>query len=323
MGRHEHYDVLGIARPDDAQGEDIAKAFRQMALRHHPELNKETTNLQECKERFRQIAEAYEVLSNPRLRAVYDEHGSEGLHEGVAGVPPYRFSGDPAAVFKAFFGVPNPFQMIGDMSAADGTQHEFFSEVAALPRVPPQLPAKELSVDCTLEELYVGATKQLTLLNDHVDKGGAVVSKQRETLVWHIPPGAPPKMRVTFAKKGSTGDMHTPGDVHAVLNQLPNSRFQREGDDLVYTHSVDLKDALCGFTVEIQTLDGRTLRVFVDEVVHPRYVKRVAGEGMPVMGAPGTRGSMRIRFQTRFPSFLDAEQRKQLRRILQCPQADA
>eukprot|EP01065_Artemidia_motanka_P021900 TRINITY_DN2611_c0_g2_i4.p1 TRINITY_DN2611_c0_g2~~TRINITY_DN2611_c0_g2_i4.p1 ORF type:complete len:339 (+),score=159.79 TRINITY_DN2611_c0_g2_i4:52-1017(+) len=312
-----YYEVLGIQQPADAQGEDIAKAFRHTALRHHPELNKERNQV-ECRRLFRQIAEAYEVLSNPRLRGVYDEYGDEGLKEGVAGVPPYRFSGDASQVFKAFFGVGNPFQMIGDLSAADGTQHQFFSEVAARPAVPPQCQPKDLSVECTLEDLYTGVRKRLSLLNDHLDGAGAVTVQNRVQLVWGIEAGTRSGQRVTFARKGTTGDDRTPGDVHVTLVQQSHPRFVRDGDDLVYTHSVDLKDALCGLTVVVTTLDGRELRVYVDEVIHPQYTKTVKGEGMPIAGAGGRKGDLRLKFATKFPAYLDEEQRRQLRRILQC-----
>lgn len=323
MARREvgaYYAWLGITT--DAQNEDIAKAFRKMALRYHPELNQDS-NVVECRKQFRQVAEAYEVLSDPKRRAGYDEYGEDALKAGdCPGVPAYAFSGDAEGVFKAFFGVANPFQMIGELSASDGTQHQFFSESAALPRVPPQCPAKELTVDCTLDELYSGAYKKLNIDNDHLSDKGAVVKQVAVTLQWQVAPGTAPNERVTFAQKGTTADGYTAGDVHVTLRQLAHQRFVREGDDLVYTHTVQLKEALCGFTVEVPTLDGRTLRVFVDEVVHPKYTKCVRGEGMPRKGS-GEKGDLIIRFETVFPTYLTDEQRQELRLILQCPQGSA
>jgi len=317
-----YYEVLGIGKPTDAQGEDIAKAFRHTALKHHPELNKDKNAL-ECQRRFALIAEAYEVLSDQKLRDVYDEHGSEGLRDGVPGSNPYRFSGNPSAVFKDFFGVENPFQMIGDLSAADGTQHQFFSESAARPRVPPQLPAKEMVAECTLEELFTGVRRQIKYRNDKLDVLGQVSGESHEEVCWDVPAGARAGEQVTFKHRGTTGEQRTPGDVHVLLKQRQHERFERCDDNLIYTHTVNLKDALCGLTVEVLTLDGRVLKVFVDEVVHPKYVKVVPGEGMPVKSAGEKRGDLHIRFQTRFPSYLDEDQRRELRQILQCSQERA
>lgn len=323
MSRREvaYYESLGIGY--NAQNEDIAKGYRKTALEYHPALNADS-NVAHCKKLFRDAAEAYEVLSQPKLRDAYDEYGEEALKAGECpGVPAYSFSGDPEAVFKAFFGVGNPFQMIGDLSASDGTQHQFFSESAALPRVPPQCASKSITVDCTLDELYMGGYKKVIVTNDHLSAKGEKQKQEDVELGWQMAPGTAPNEEVTFARKGTTAEGHTPGDVHAKIRQLPHDRFQRDGDDLVFTHNVQLKDALCGFTVEVPTLDNRILRVFIDEVVGPQYSKRVRGEGVPRKGAGGARGDLIIRFETEFPTYLSDEQRQELRRILQCPQANA
>lgn len=332
-----YYEILGIT--SDAQNEDIAKAFRQLALRYHPELNQDS-HTSDCARRFRQVAEAYEVLSNPNYRKPYDEYGMSGLKSGECpGVPAYKFAGDPLAVFKAFFPVSNPFQMIGDppFSACDGTQHMFFSETAAQPRVPPQCRAKELSVDCTLDDVYSGAFKKVSYTNDHlakkdpkkqlnfardnVEKKGAVVRQEEMALCWQVAPGTAPNDRVTFAQKGTTADGHTPGDVHVTMHQLPHSDFVRDGDNLIYTHTVQLNDALCGFTMKIPTIDGRTLQVHIDDVVHPTYTKRVRGEGVPVKDGGGAKGDLIIRFETEFPTYLADDKREEIRRILRCKNA--
>eukprot|EP00755_Sulcionema_specki_P011214 Sspe_Gene.7480::Locus_2532_Transcript_1_1_Confidence_1.000_Length_1114::g.7480::m.7480/K09519/DNAJB13; DnaJ homolog subfamily B member 13 len=309
-----YYEILGITR--DAQNEDIAKAFRTMALKYHPELNKE--NRANCAQKFRQVAEAYEVLRNPKLRAIFDEHGADGLREGGTGdfgIPGgYKFSGDPNAVFKAFFGVANPFQMIGEFSAMDGTQHMYFSQNAALPRVPPQCPSFETTMECTLEELYTGTFRQVTVSCQHMDKSGEVTKTKDVALDVQVQPGTLDGTKVRFQSMGTSRDGYTSGDVYVVIKQLPHSRFKRDGDDLIFCQNINLTEALCGLCIPVPTLDNRTLNIFINDVIHPKYTKAVAGEGMP--RADGTKGDLVITFDTKFPMYLTEGQKKEITRIL-------
>jgi DnaJ family protein B protein 4 len=96
----------------------------------------------------------------------------------------------------------------------------------------------------------------------------------------------------------------------------PHDRFKREGDDLIYTARVTLKEALCGTTVEVLTLDERRLRVPVNEVISPGYEKIVRGEGMPNQKNPEQKGDLHIKFEIIFPRSLTEQQRNALRRIL-------
>eukprot|EP01009_Symbiontida_sp_KSa7_P006627 NODE_2980_length_432_cov_440.417755_g2476_i0.p1 GENE.NODE_2980_length_432_cov_440.417755_g2476_i0~~NODE_2980_length_432_cov_440.417755_g2476_i0.p1 ORF type:complete len:107 (+),score=35.73 NODE_2980_length_432_cov_440.417755_g2476_i0:28-321(+) len=90
------------------------------------------------------------------------------------------------------------------------------------------------------------------------------------------------------------------------------------GDDLVFVADITLEQALCGFEMTVESLDGRLLRVFIDEVVHPQYVRVVEREGMPGYG-DRPRGNLLIEFRTSFPSYLTADQKKEIGRILTMP----
>ncbi|GAB6027861.1 hypothetical protein CHUAL_002079 [Chamberlinius hualienensis] len=109
MGK-DYYRILGVSK--GATDEEIKKAYRKMALRYHPDKNKAAGS----EEKFKEIAEAYEVLSDKRKRDIYDQYGEEGLKGGVPGNGPdganfsYSFHGDPRATFAAFFGTNNPFE---------------------------------------------------------------------------------------------------------------------------------------------------------------------------------------------------------------------
>ena len=104
----DYYKVLGLEKT--ASDNDIKKAYRKLALKYHPDKNKSPG----AEEKFKEIAEAYEVLSDPNKKNIYDTQGSEGLNGGMGGHHPgegfsYAFHGDPRATFEAFFGTSSPF----------------------------------------------------------------------------------------------------------------------------------------------------------------------------------------------------------------------
>ncbi|CAG2114917.1 unnamed protein product [Medioppia subpectinata] len=139
MGK-DYYSILGIAR--QAGEDDIKKAYRKLALKYHPDKNKAAG----AEEKFKLIAEAYEVLSDKKKRDIYDQYGEEGLKEGGGGNHgsgnrggfgnhgnggqhfSYTFHGDPRATFAQFFGTDNPFEMffnMGGLGAPHGHQGMF------------------------------------------------------------------------------------------------------------------------------------------------------------------------------------------------------
>ncbi|XP_078656892.1 dnaJ homolog subfamily B member 4-like isoform X1 [Branchiostoma floridae x Branchiostoma belcheri] len=128
MGK-DYYKVLGISR--DANEDQIKKAYRKMALKYHPDKNKSAG----AEEKFKEIAEAYEVLSDPKKREIYDQYGEEGLKGGGGGGGggtggpggyTYTFHGDPNETFQRFFGTSNPFEAFSFMSNG-GSHRMFFS----------------------------------------------------------------------------------------------------------------------------------------------------------------------------------------------------
>ena len=102
----DYYNLLGITK--EADKEDIAKAYRKMALKFHPDLNKDLGV--DTRASFARVSEAYEVLNDPRLRALYDDYGDDGLKQGANGAG-YKYSDNADGIFKTFFGVANPFQV--------------------------------------------------------------------------------------------------------------------------------------------------------------------------------------------------------------------
>jgi len=99
------------------------------------------------------------------------------------------------------------------------------------------------------------------------------------------------------------------------LDEIPHSTFKRDKDNLIYTADITLADALSGFTLQIHTLDKRTITVPVNDIVHPNYIHTVAGEGMPLQKSPDMKGNLVIHFNVRYPQYLSNEQKQHLKEL--------
>ena len=240
----DYYNILGITR--EAQNEDVAKAFRQMALKYHPDLNKETKA--DTRTQFAATAEAYEVLSNQKLRAIFDEYGADGLKDGGPRGGRYNFDSDPNHIFKEFFGVANPFQVQGTFDT------EVFSTTAIVSRNLPTCPPMQVTADVTLEEIFKGASRAVSVDVETKNGKGTVIRLQQESIFFEIEPGMLTGSRLKFPARGTQQDGCTDGDIHVIINQVAHKTYSRNGNDLIYTHKIPLKDALCGFSITVETL---------------------------------------------------------------------
>jgi len=297
----DYYEVLEV--PRDANEEKIKKSFRRLARKHHPDKGGDEA-------RFKQIMEAYEVLSDAEKRQQYDRFGEEGLREEFANVDPRDlfnkfFKGFGSGVFSSSFARGDPF---GDFMPSGGPG--FVRGGFETPRVVPRV--VKASLLCSLEELYRGKLKKMRIKRRNIQ------AQRPETLVLeiHVKPGWKAQTQVTF--KGA-GDEVRPGefqDVMFVVVEKPHPRFVRQGSNLIFQYLVTLKDALTGFTAKVETLDGSILEVHVDGVVTPGSTKVVRGKGMPLSKRPKSFGDLVLVFEIVFPTNLTSEQRKKLRAVL-------
>lgn len=319
---NDYYQFLGLRK--QSADEDIAKAYRRYALAYNPQCHPEHPDQNSLQNNFKTAAQAYTVLSDPRIRAIYDLYGEEGVRHGgtgTQGVPGgVDLDGiDPNAVFKRFFGVDNPFQVMGNIDAVQNTQHEFFSKVAVLPGTPPKCSPIEVALPVTLEDVFYGATRRAVWQASHSGTPalGVAVTTTPESFEVRVEKGARKGDRFVVEGRGNTAPGFSRGDVVVVIDLLPHPRFRREGNDLVTVANLSLTDALCGTTVTVRTMEGREQSILIDEIVHPTYRTHIAGEGLPQYGdASAPRGDLVIEFSTSFPNFLTAEQKTEIRRIL-------
>jgi len=312
----DYYSILNLTR--SASDADIKKHYRKLSLKFHPEKNPDD---QVATDKFMQVAEAYDVLSDPRKRAVYDQFGEEGLKNGVpsgsgecgAWTQGYTFHGNPDKVFRDFFGGDNPFQEFydrvdGDLSMGFGGLHGRGAKK--------QDPPIERDLFLSLEEVFHGCTKKMKISRRVMNEDGHTSSIRDKILTITVKKGWKPGTKITFPKEGDQGPNNIPADIVFIVKDKPHPRFRREGLNLIHTANVLLGRALTGTTVDIHTLDERTLHIPINDIIKPGYKKVVPTEGMPLSTDPTQKGDLIIEFNIEFPQSLTPERKELVRSSL-------
>ncbi|CAL0319184.1 unnamed protein product [Lupinus luteus] len=324
----DYYNILEVEK--NAKEEDLKKAYRKLVMKWHPDKN--PTNKKEAEANFKQISEAYEVLSDPQKRAVYDQYGEEGLKDRPP--PGYEPSGfnprNAEDIFAEFFG-SSPF---GFSASGPGRSMRFQSDGGAgtfagfnasdnlfrtyseRPHMPKKPPPAESKLPCTLEELYSGSTRKMKISRTVMDANSKRAVPETEILTIEVKPGWKKGTKITFPDKGNQQPNQLAADLVFVIDEKPHDIFKRDGNDLIVSQRVSLAEAIGGTTINITTLDKRTLSIPVTDIVSPGYELVIAKEGMPITKERGHRGDLRIKFEVKFPTRLTPEQRAGLKRAL-------
>ncbi|KAL1299158.1 hypothetical protein HN51_043578 [Arachis hypogaea] len=343
----DYYKVLQVDR--NATEDDLKKAYRKLAMKWHPDKN--PNNKKEAEAKFKQISEAYDVLSDPQKRAIYDQYGEEGLKGQVpppdagsggggstffsTGDMPGSFRFNPRNaddIFAEFFGFSSPFGGMG-RSSGGGMRSRFpngmfgddmfasFGEGGGGAGVhmsqggPRKAPPIENRLPCTLEDIYKGTTKKMKISREIIDASGKTMPVE-EILTINVKPGWKKGTKITFPEKGNEQPNVTPADLVFIIDEKPHSVFTREGNDLITTQKISLVEALTGYMVNLTTLDGRNLTIPINSVIHPDYEEVVPREGMPLPKDPSKKGNLRIKFNIKFPSRLSADQKSGIKKLL-------
>lgn len=321
----DFYRELGVDRSaDDAT---LKRAYRKLALKYHPDKNASA----EASRKFRNIAESYEVLSTPQTRAIYDQFGLMGLQNGVHPNPAfegyeggYKFHGSPEKVFSNFFGDANPFADFFSTVSESG-QAVFGSGFGGLhgvgkPNAATQSPAKlapiSVPLPLTLEEIFSGTVKKMKISRREMAGDGATTTPVDKILAIPVQRGVQNGTKIVFENQGDQGPNQLAADIEFQVMQLPHPKFTRKGLDLVHHVTITLTQALTGLLLDVNTLDGRLLKIPVHEIVATGYTKTITGEGMPSTKEPGVRGNLVLEFTTTFPKYLSPEAKKQVAQAL-------
>lgn len=278
MANSDYYTVLGVGR--SASEAEIKKAYRSLARKYHPDIN---PGDKEAERKFKEINEAYEVLSDPQKKAQYDQFGRVGGPGfGGAGTGNVDFSD----IFETFFGggagAGGRRQPGGMGYRADGQDVEQTAEI-------------------TLEESFNGATRAF---NFHSPNG------QPRRIEVKIPAGADTGTRVRVAGEGGPGiGGGRRGDLFVVIKMLPHPHYERTGDDLTYRAPIDIYTLLLGGETRVPLLNGGTVRLTIPAGTANGKKFRVSGQGMPRLRAPSSRGDLYVVADAQLPATLSDRER--------------
>lgn len=313
----DYYATLGLKK--GADDKEIKSAYRRLARKYHPDLN---PNDPAAEAKFKEVGEAYEVLSDPEKRKKYDMFGANWEHGGFGGGGPgggtqYRAGDGFESIFEQFFGgmgVETPFSSHRPRQVAP-------SDV-------------ETHLDVTLEEVDTGTTRKLhyetrdacgqcrgsgtvKLTNGQPGdcptcRGSGTVRNDRRVEV-KVPAGIADGKKLRLSGRGVTGSNGKSGDLYVAVRVLAHPRFRRRDDDLEVDVEVDYVTAALGGEVKVPTLTGSgTIRV--PEGTQAGQLFRLKGRGLAKMGGAG-RGDLMARAKVTVPKRLDPAERKLLEQI--------
>uniref|UniRef100_A0A3B3BMQ6 DnaJ heat shock protein family (Hsp40) member A1 n=1 Tax=Oryzias melastigma TaxID=30732 RepID=A0A3B3BMQ6_ORYME len=326
------YDTLGVQA--NATLDELKKAYRKLALKYHPDKNPTEG------EKFKQISQAYEVLSDPQKREIYDRGGEKALKEGGTGGGGGGGFASPMDIFDFFFGGGSRMQrerkgknMVHQITVSLEELYNGATRKLAVQKNcicercegrGSRKGAAQVCMSChgtgmqvRVHQLLPGMVQQVSTVCSscqgqgqrisHKDRckacGGRKILRQKKILEVHIDKGMKDGQKIVFHGEGDQEPGLEPGDIIIVLDLREHSLFTRKGNDLVMSMELQLVEALCGFKRPVQTLDNRTLLVtsHPGELIKPEDTKCILNEGMPTYRRPFEKGLLVIHFSVVFP----------------------
>ncbi len=342
----DYYELLGISR--EAGADDIKKAYRRLALQHHPDRNPGNSQAEET---FKQINQAYEVLSNPEKRARYDRFGAAGVDGNGAGSADFGGFGGFTDIFDVFFGASagRTEAQRGPERGADlrydleVTLEEVLSGVEktiSVTRLENCSECKgdgakpgtkvEKCVACagsgyvrTSRQTMFGTMSQVQecyrcqgrgeIVKEPCQKcNGRGLERQTRKLPLSVPAGVAEGNRIRMTGQGEGGPMGgPPGDLYVFIHVKQHPVFRRRDRDLSNEIEISFARAALGGEVRVPTLEGEEI-IQIPEGAQPGDVFRLRGKGLPELNRPGIRGDQHVVVKVRTPTHLNERQRKSL-----------
>ena len=344
--KRDYYEVLGVGR--DADAATLKKAYRQIAKKYHPDMNPGDA---EAEKKFKEASEAYAVLSDPDKRRQYDQFGHaafEGGAGGAGGFGGFDFSGaDFSDIFGDLFGFASAGGARGPrpMQGADLRYNlkVTFEQAATGDEIPLTLPKHVTCPDCSGSGAAPGSqpetcpqchgtgqvrhsqgffqiampcstcqgTGQVIKKPCPRCKGQGIVEERREIVV-RVPAGVDTGTRLRVRGEGEPGEHGgPPGDLYVVLHVEPSKKYERQGQDLIYTCEISFVQAALGHRVEVPGLKG-PLPLDIPKGIQSGTLLRLKGEGMPYPGR-SNRGDLLVEVKVLTPTRVSDKQAELLR----------
>lgn len=335
----DFYKLLGISRK--ATNKEIKKAYRQMSLKFHPDKNKE----EGAADKFAEINRAYEALMDDDKRSIYDRQGEEGLKQHEAREAGGGGGGgfDPFSEFFGNFGggrqrreqeqtTPNvdiPLELsLEEMYSGAIYEVTYIRQVLCLKWemcMKTNQACQGPGISVKRQQIAPGFVQQVQQRDERcVARGKMWLSScsecksQTEAEKINLTIDAFKGIRngeaITFEDVADEKPGYKPGDLNFVIVEKDHPDYHREGDNLYMTMAIPLVDALTGFTLTLEKLDGEKFNVTIDDIIECDEVSRVPGKGMPRRSGRGF-GDLFITFEVEFPEAISPSQKKKLREI--------
>ena len=300
MKYQDYYQILGVAR--DADTSDIKKAYRKLARKYHPDVNKNA----DAEEKFKQVNEAYEVLKDSDKRRAYDRFGADWKHgqqfdeAGVGGFHRRAYAGegfgggDFSDFFESIFG--SGFQQHGESPFQHGPRHRRGADT-------------RLKLDISLEEAFSGGAKTIQF-------AARPGSSEMKKLKINIPKGVGNGQKIRLPKQGGVSpDGGEPGDLYLEMNIQPHRLFRLDGNDVILRLPITPWEAAEGATLKVPTLSG-SVELKIKPGMQSGQKMRLKGKGMSRSDASGARpGDQFVEIMIQTPPADDAASREFYRQM--------
>ncbi|MBT4511644.1 MAG: J domain-containing protein [Chloroflexi bacterium] len=316
MDYKDYYKILGVDKK--ASEKDMKKAYRKLARQYHPDVNPGNPD---AEAKFKEVNEAYEVLSDKEKRQKYDELGANWKQYDQWQKAGGNTQGQPFGSGQSGFGSRQPGQSgspyrtvtadeMEDLFGGNGGCSDFFSQFfggasGGSSRQYQQRPRKgqdlEHTVDITLEEAFDGAARRIQMGTNGTSR----------TIEAKIPPGVKDGSRIKMAGQGGIGAAGGPsGDLYLVTQIKSNSRFERNGDDLSTMLSVPLTTAVLGGEIDVLTINGTKVKLKIPAETQNGKKIRLQGKGMPKLRRNDEKGDLYADVRVVLPEKLSDSERK-------------
>jgi DnaJ-class molecular chaperone len=325
MAGKDYYNLLGI--PKNAPDKDVKAAYRRLARKYHPDVN---PGDKVAEARFKEINEAFEVISDVQKRKRYDQYGSDFENAEAFARARQQSQQQSGSYSRGARGSPFATDEAQDMGDLNEVFESLFRGMGGGGartggrRVPRRGQDLEHQIEMSLEEAYNGTKRVLELKSEQtcpacqgmgrvknvvcqVCRGAGRVIKPRRLEV-KIPPGVKEGSKVRVAGEGDPGMGGTSGDLYLIIKIAPHTLFKREGDDLTVDVPVSLTAAVLGSEVQVPTLKGSKLALKIPPETQNGKVFKLAGQGMPRLNDT-KRGDMLAKVSIVLPTNLNDSER--------------